>query len=95
MPSREKKLDAECANWAKWSKEEFSTFVTLNIPELQSRCAVDLWAPIWCDWQTQHSTTDLFLSQNHTSVKFLRYISLNIDSVPFPKISYSHILYPV
>lgn len=43
-------------------KEEFSTFVTLNIPELQSRHAVDLQAPIWCNSQTQHSTIEVFLS---------------------------------
>lgn len=78
----------------KW-KEEFSPFVTLNIPELSSRRAADLLAPIWCESQTQHSTTDVTpITESHLS-GFLRYFYTNTNFVPLPQIYYSHVLYPI
>lgn len=77
----------------KW-KEEFSPFVTLNIPELSSRRAADLLAPIWCESQTQHSATDVTpITESHLS-GFLRYFYTNTNFVPLPQIYYSHVLYP-
>lgn len=74
----------------KW-KEEFSPFVTLNIPELSSRRAADLLAPIWCESQTQHSTTDVTpITESHLS-EFLRYFYTNTNFVPLPQIYYSYI----